>query len=371
MSITITHPFVSAIADDPVAAAAGEVVPSNWNAAHTIIGIDSPSQIYVTESGTIGTKLSAIAAASSLPATTDSIVTVIGGADKLLSFQQAFQGLVLQGLRVVLKANTTIYLSPTGNDSVPYVAMSIGNPWATLNKAWSFICSTFDLAGFTVTIQMADGTYSGLQVGAAVGGLSGTPNGGGNIVFQGNTGDYTKVIISDANNPFAFGAMITSALTFSYLTLNGTGGTNYLINVQAPCVVNIKGTIGCRVVGAYALSVYGGGAQINLIGCTINFDGSPTYLGAIIAQAGGLISIFNNTGLNTFAVPSGTLTIATGFAIAVGAGQIETAAAAFSGSVSGPRYDVEANGVINTFGSGASYWPGTSVGTASTGGQYI
>lgn len=38
MAITITHPFVSAIADDAGAVAAGEVVPSNWNAAHTIAG---------------------------------------------------------------------------------------------------------------------------------------------------------------------------------------------------------------------------------------------------------------------------------------------------------------------------------------------
>ena len=32
----VTHPFVSAISDDPAAAAAGEVVPSNWNANHTL-----------------------------------------------------------------------------------------------------------------------------------------------------------------------------------------------------------------------------------------------------------------------------------------------------------------------------------------------
>lgn len=33
--MTIAHKFVSAIADDPAAVAAGEVVPSNWNDAHT------------------------------------------------------------------------------------------------------------------------------------------------------------------------------------------------------------------------------------------------------------------------------------------------------------------------------------------------
>src|ERR1700735_1506307 len=316
-------------------------------------------------------KLSQITPASTFPGMTDTVVGVTAaGADVLYTGVQLFQALVTQGLRVVLKANTTIYLATTVNDSVPYVAMSSGNPWATLNKAWSFICSTFDLAGFTVTVQMADGTYSGLQVGAAVSGLSGTPNGGGNIIFQGNTSDYTKVVISDTNNPFVFASMITSALTFSYLTLNSTLGTNYLIDVQSPCVVNISGVLGCEVVGVYAFSAYGGGAQINFIGSTINFLGSPTYFGVLAAQAGGLISFFNNTGLNTFAVPSGTLTVSTGFANAVATGQIETTGAAFSGTVSGPRYNCTLTGVINTFGSGSTYFPGSSSGTTSTGGQY-
>lgn len=38
MALTVTHKFVSAIPDDPVAALAGEVVPSNWNDTHTITG---------------------------------------------------------------------------------------------------------------------------------------------------------------------------------------------------------------------------------------------------------------------------------------------------------------------------------------------
>ena len=32
----VTHTFVSAIADDPASAAAGEVLPSHWNASHVI-----------------------------------------------------------------------------------------------------------------------------------------------------------------------------------------------------------------------------------------------------------------------------------------------------------------------------------------------
>jgi len=38
VAITVTHPFVSAISDDPAAVAAGQVVPSNWNATHSLSG---------------------------------------------------------------------------------------------------------------------------------------------------------------------------------------------------------------------------------------------------------------------------------------------------------------------------------------------
>ncbi len=38
MALTVTHTKVSAIADDPASVIAGEVVPSDWNANHTIVG---------------------------------------------------------------------------------------------------------------------------------------------------------------------------------------------------------------------------------------------------------------------------------------------------------------------------------------------
>jgi hypothetical protein len=38
MTLTVTHGFVSANADDPTDAAAGDVLPSHWNANHTITG---------------------------------------------------------------------------------------------------------------------------------------------------------------------------------------------------------------------------------------------------------------------------------------------------------------------------------------------
>ena len=44
MALVVTHGFSSAIADDPAASAAGEVLPSHWNANHTLTGVATPSQ---------------------------------------------------------------------------------------------------------------------------------------------------------------------------------------------------------------------------------------------------------------------------------------------------------------------------------------
>lgn len=44
MAVSVTHAFTSAIADDPVAQAAGEVLPSHWNAAHTIVGLGTAAE---------------------------------------------------------------------------------------------------------------------------------------------------------------------------------------------------------------------------------------------------------------------------------------------------------------------------------------
>lgn len=38
MALTVTHAFTSLIADDPVAQAAGEILPSHWNAPLTVTG---------------------------------------------------------------------------------------------------------------------------------------------------------------------------------------------------------------------------------------------------------------------------------------------------------------------------------------------
>jgi hypothetical protein len=41
------------------------------------------------------------------------------------------------------------------------------------------------------------------------------------------------------------------------------------------------------------------------------------------------------------------------------------------GTITGKRYDVTLNAALQTFGSGANYFPGNAAGTTATGGQYV
>jgi hypothetical protein len=67
---------------------------------------------------------------------------------------------------------------------------------------------------------------------------------------------------------------------------------------------------------------------------------------------------------------TGTPAFSGQFANATAAGYYIASGLTFSSSATGPRYSVTLNGVINTAGGGASYFPGDSAGSTATGGQY-
>lgn len=135
---TIFHKFVSAIPDDPVAAAAGEVLTqSHWNAAHA-------------------------------DANGNPIV-----------------------VRTILTADTTYHVATIGSDLTG--DGSIGNPWATLQYAVDWIGRFVDASGrWVVSIQLADGTYSGAEIGPQP------------LIYVlnilGNAANNTKVVLLDTGS---------------------------------------------------------------------------------------------------------------------------------------------------------------------------
>jgi hypothetical protein len=96
----VTHAFVSGIADDPAAAAAGEVLPSHWNAAH-----------------------------------------------------------ILSGVKSVLSANTTYHVASSGSDSTG--DGSAGKPWATIQHAIFYLSANVDGGGNFITLSVGAGTFVG------------------------------------------------------------------------------------------------------------------------------------------------------------------------------------------------------------------
>ena len=69
MAVVVTHAKVSGIADDPAAVAAGEVVPSDWNANHTLTGVGTMAEqnanaVAITGGTIDGTSIGATTASS-------------------------------------------------------------------------------------------------------------------------------------------------------------------------------------------------------------------------------------------------------------------------------------------------------------------
>lgn len=315
MALSVTHTFVSAIADDPASVTAGQVVPSNWNAVHTLTGTVDPAQITIP-------------------------------------------------YRAALIANTTYFVSTTGSDLTG--TGTVSKPWATLAHAWSQM-GMVDNGGFTVTIQLANGTYAGLQTGSG-GNTVGGPFGGGNVTIQGNTSDASQVVISDANGPFLFNSPLSSVVTIQWLTC--TGSNSFGIALEAPGVVVLSGTVNFGTAVNFPIFAFGGGAQISFSSVTVNLVGSPTYNGVLVAAGGGLLQLAGAP--STVNVPSGTVTSTSGMAQAYQTGNISTVSSSlsFTGNFAGSRFAVSLNGVIDVFGSGINFFPGNSAGTTATGGQY-
>lgn len=254
--------------------------------------------------------------------------------------------------REKLTANRTYYIRTDGSDSNTGLADTSGAAFLTIQKAWNVIV-TLDLAGYTATIQIADGTYTG-GLGATVGPV------GGNVTINGNSGTPANVIVSTAGNSI-------SATTRATITL-----TNFEVRSSAASGV-VAGAAGAKIIcstgmrygacaAAQTKAEYGGDLQIatayTIAGAAIYHHQADTS--GIITSGGGIT--VTNSGTNAFTV----------FARASATATIVTASNTYTGgTITGTRYIASSNAVINTFGGGASYFPGDAAGSTSTGGQYL
>lgn len=263
---------------------------------------------------------------------------VSNGASSDPSFQACPGGTV----REFLTANRTYYVRTGGNNNCNGLTNADGSSgncaFLTIQKAIDVVWDTIDQAGYTVTIQVADGTYTGAvtRYGAAVGG---TP------VLQGNTTTPANVVIS-VTSP-ASGAAIDlrrgAALEVKGLKIQTTtSGHGFHISNQARLIISGNMDFGAVAAGYSHLL-----ADHN---ATLGGNSSYTISGGgyshILASNGSNIEFIQGSPTITL---SGTPAFTQAF-IVLNQGATCEINATYSGSATGPRWDLSDNSVLNRFG---------------------
>jgi hypothetical protein len=254
-------------------------------------------------------------------------------------------------VREPLSANRTYYVRTDGSDSNTGLVDSAVGAFLTVNAAIN-ATAALDCKTFNVTIQIRDGTYTTPIVLKRV-------LGSGTFTIQGNSSTPANVLISTTSADAVAGDSAGSWIIKDMKLQTATSG--YAISVNRATVVDygnidfgavasgwdhIASSMGAYVQANSNYAITGAAnrhwnANNGTILCggrTITITGTPAFSVAFAASThGSLVQVWSNT---------------------------------YSGSATGVRYSATLNGVIQTFGGGASALPGNSAGTTATGGQY-
>lgn len=260
--------------------------------------------------------------------------------------------------RMLLSANTTFYVRSDGSDSNSGLVDSAAGAWATFSHAMSFIGQYVDSGGFTVTVKFSLGPSLTSQLN-----VNASPVGSGQLIIDLGGG---SVQTTSAH------AILLNAFDLNVKIQNGTIGTTTsgdcinISNFPTQVALGSSVTFNSAAAGAsYHVNLNAGGAVFT---CFTNYtiSGAGGANAHIRCGPGSFVDMESNT-----VTLSGSPVFPTGFVYTDG-GNIISFNQTFSGAAGAttPRYNAQLNGVIQTFGGGASYFPGTSAGTTATGGQY-
>jgi len=267
--------------------------------------------------------------------------------------------------RVRLTANLDVYVATTGSDTSG--DGSSGNPWATIQHAVTYIATTIDLNGFAATVHVSAGTYAaGCAVNSPFVGDTGSV---GVTILGDETGTYSNVLINSTEascftvtggaklsvrgfklqsagsstpaSGHAFNVAQNSSLNYGHINFGACAQSQVFISLSSVAVI----TQSC---------VISGGATIHLEIASISQIIAPTAGGNTITL----------TGTPAF---SNVFVLCREMALV----SITSADLTFSGSATGVRYFVTGNSLIDTNGSGANYFPGSTAGSTANGGLYV
>ena len=275
--------------------------------------------------------------------------------------------------RIKQTAQTTYYVRTDGNDANNGSANTSVGAFLTLQGAYDYICRYVDCAGFRAIIKLADGTYTGTLL------TRGKAPVGGAITIEGNTVSRTSVVLAAATDTNCIEHYASGSLLFVHgVTFKPAANyDSFRVGAAAPfnfTNVAFDVTNSPRCVIGYAQSkaavswqdpYYEDFGSSEVIG-----PEGPTSVGYFwISVLGASFEADHQLDIKC------DITVTEhAWLVSEGNAQADvpyTQDAASTGTVTGSRYLVNGNGVLNTFGSGDSYVPGSVAGTTATGGQVL
>lgn len=259
-------------------------------------------------------------------------------------------------LREKLTANRTYYVATTGLDT--NTGLAVGTPFLTIQKAID-VAAGLDSGIFSVTINVANGTYTGNMV------LK-TMVGGGAIFITGNTASPTSCIISVTSGfPVQMQGVRTNyTLSGFHLKAVSAGYCCVLasqLSVLTLSAIRFEGET--HIKATYSAQVVHSVSANSSVAGNFNIH--------IYADTQGTVSEAGFAGANSFTIV-GTPVILQGWVFALqGAFVITNGNTYAGGTCTGPRYYVASMSYCYTGTSGsATYLPGSTAGSTASNGLY-
>ncbi|HEY8594865.1 MAG TPA: DUF2793 domain-containing protein [Devosiaceae bacterium] len=259
-------------------------------------------------------------------------------------------GLRAPGVREQIAADRAYYVDAgSGSDDNDGLVAGAG-AFATIQKAVD-AATALDCGIHTVTINVAAGTYNeNVELSAFVGSgwieIVGDTTAPANVVVNGNF--HGTSCGKWRIRGFRIGGTSAYPLVFNGGNVAIEAGELDFAAASAANHVSVANGAYLKMIGDYAIS------------------GAPSYAHLSVSY-GGIVEMYSKT-------VTVTADIALNRFVSVNQGTINSGSMTYelgAFSVTGIRYGVGLNGVIRTGGAGPDYFPGSSAGSAATGGQYV